>query len=68
MTAAGAQSSGHEGDFIGVRRFYDWGPGDYVARLAPDGADRDGQWVGLWITEVSTDTTSLDRVTTLPQG
>ena len=35
-----AESSGHEGDFIGVRRFYDWGPGDYVVRLAPDGADQ----------------------------
>ena len=34
-----AESSGHEGDFIRVRRFYDWGPGDYVVRLAPDGAD-----------------------------
>ena len=50
------QSSGHEGDFIGVRRPYAWGPGDYVVRLAPDGkADPDGQWYGLWITDLSTD-------------
>ena len=26
------QSSGHEGDFIGVRRSYDWGPGEDIAR------------------------------------
>ena len=28
------QSSGHEGDFIGVRRSYNWGTGDYRMRLA----------------------------------
>ena len=30
------ESSGHEGDFIGVRRSYVWGAGDYRVRLAPD--------------------------------
>ena len=53
-----AESSGHEGDFIGVRRFYDWGPGDYVVRLAPDGADQHGEWLGLWIAESSTGATT----------
>ena len=46
-----SQSSGHEGDFIGVRRLYDWGVGDYRVRLAPDGSDTEGEWFGLWITE-----------------
>ena len=50
-----AQSSGHEGDFIGVLRLLAWGPGDYVARLGPDGSDADGEWYGLWITDVSTE-------------
>lgn len=50
-----AQSSGHEGDFIGVRRLLAWGPGDYVARLGPDGSDADGEWYGLWITDVNTE-------------
>ena len=50
------QSSGHEGDFIGVRRSYDWGPGEYIARLGPDGEDRDGVWFGLWITDQRTGT------------
>ena len=51
-----SQSSGHEGDFIGVRRPYAWGAGDYVVRLAPDGGSGpDGQWYGLWITDLSTE-------------
>ena len=53
-----SQSSGHEGDFIGVRRSYDWSMGDYRMRLAPDGQDRDGVWYGVWITDMSTDDTT----------
>ena len=50
------QSSGHEGDFIGVRRTYAWGAGDYRVRIAPDGdPEDDGVWFGLWITDRSTD-------------
>ena len=49
-----AQSSGHEGDFIGVRRSYDWSAGDYRMRLAPDGEDDDGAWYGVWVTDLST--------------
>ena len=48
------ESSGHEGDFIGVRREYDWGPGTYQMRIAADGLDEDGEWYSLWITETST--------------
>ena len=48
------QSSGHEGDFIGVRRSYDWGAGDYRVRIAPDGSDESGRWFGMWITDKST--------------
>ena len=62
-----AESSGHEGDFIGVRRFYDWGPGDYVVRLAPDGADQHGEWLGLWIAESSTGTTTWIGSLRLPR-
>ena len=50
------QSSGHEGNFIGVRRSYAWGAGDYRIRFAPDGdPEDDGVWFGLWITDRSTD-------------
>ncbi len=51
------ESSGHERDFIGVQRSYDWGTGDYRMRLAPDGLDDDGEWYGAWITDLSTDAT-----------
>ena len=44
---------GHEGDFIGVRRGYDWTAGEYRLRLAPDGDDADGEWFGLWITDLA---------------
>ena len=52
------ESAGHEGDFIGVRRSYDWGAGDYRVRIAPDGLDPDGEWFGLWITDLATDLTT----------
>ena len=46
------QSSGHEGDFIGVRRSYDWGAGDYRVRIGPDGLEDGGEWFSLWITDL----------------
>ena len=49
------ESSGHEGDFIGVRRSYAWSAGDYRIRIAPDGLDSDGEWFGLWISELDAD-------------
>lgn len=49
-----AESSGHEGDFISVRRKYNWGAGEYRVRIAPDGADVDGEWFGIWITDKAT--------------
>ena len=52
------QSSGHEGDFIGVRRSYDWGVGDYRIRIASDSIDPDGEWFGLWITDLDTGNTT----------
>ncbi len=51
-------SSGDEGNFIGVRRQFDWEPGEYVARLAPDGEAPHGEWYGLWITDVDTQVTT----------
>ena len=50
------QSSGHEGEFIGVRRSYDWGTGKYRVRIGQDGEDDSvGRWYGVWITDLSTD-------------
>ena len=52
------ESAGHEGDFIGVRRSYNWGVGDYRIRFAPDSnySATNGAWFGLWITDLSTTT------------
>ena len=48
------QSSGHEGNFIGVRRNYDWGSGKYLLRIGQDGPDDSvGRWYGLWITDLA---------------
>ncbi len=58
QTDGWTESAGHEGDFIGVRRSYDWGEGDYRIRIAPDGLDSDGEWFGLWITDLDTSDTT----------
>ena len=52
------QSSGHEGDFVGVRKAYNWGAGDYLVRIAADGEDDEGSWFGLWITDKATGETT----------
>ena len=53
-----SQSSGHEGDFVGVRKAYRWDAGDYGVRIAADGEDDEGRWFGLWITDRSTGETT----------
>ena len=41
------------GDFISIRKTYEWGVGDYTVRIAHDGSadDADGRWFGMWITD-----------------
>ena len=51
-----SEAGDHEGDFISVRRRYEWGDGDYRIRLASDGVDADGEWFGVWITDLDDDT------------
>ena len=43
------QESGHEGDFIGVRRSYDFGAGKYQIRLGLDSEEDEGKWLGVWV-------------------
>ena len=52
------ESAGHEGNFIGVRRSYDWSAGNYRVLIAPDGLESDGEWFGLWITDLDADETT----------
>jgi hypothetical protein len=46
------QSAGYEGDFIGVRKNYEWVPGTYSIELRKDSADDRGDWYGLWLSKV----------------
>ena len=66
------QSSGYEGDFIGVRLLYERGPGHYVAQFAPDGENSEGRWFGLWVTDIEDNETtwigSLKVSPCLPRG
>ena len=52
------ESAGHEGDFVGVRKAYRWGAGDYRVRIAADGEDDEGRWFSLWITDKATGETT----------
>ena len=58
QTDGWTESAGHEGDFIGVRRSYDWSAGDYRIEIAPEGLDPDGAWFGLRITDLDTNSTT----------
>ena len=44
------------GNFISIRKPYEWGEGDYSVRIAHDGSadDPDGRWFGMWIRNKST--------------
>ena len=56
LTAGWTVSSG--GDFIGVRRLYDWVEGDYRVRIVPDGLETDGEWFSLWVTDLGSGETT----------
>ena len=48
------------GDFISIRKSYDWGLGDYTVRIAQDGEDDDdGRWYGMWITDPNGEETHM---------
>ena len=63
-----AQSSGGEGGFIGVRRLYEWGVGDYRAWIAPEANETSDGWYGLWIEDLQTDTTTWAGSLRFPGG
>jgi len=44
-----SQSAGYEGDFVGVRRTYNWTTHDYRLRIALNDTDSVGDWYGVWI-------------------
>lgn len=44
-----AQSARYEGDFIGIRKNYEWGVGVYRLEIAYLDTDNEGDWYGVWI-------------------
>lgn len=51
------QSAGYEGDFIGVRIYYEWGIGRYNIELKLESTDAIGDWYSLFITKLSSNDT-----------
>lgn len=47
------QSAGYEGDFIGVRKEFEWGVGTYDIELKRVESDNEGDWYGLFIRNIS---------------
>ncbi|MDC0935877.1 hypothetical protein OAS39_06295 [Pirellulales bacterium] len=43
------QSSGHEGDFVSVRRPFQWSKGHYTYRVAKMDRDKESTWVGAFL-------------------
>ncbi|MEE9508885.1 MAG: hypothetical protein V3V81_00145, partial [Candidatus Bathyarchaeia archaeon] len=44
-----SQSAGYEGDFVGIRKCYDWGIGKYSLEISYMESDEVGDWYGVWI-------------------
>ena len=47
------QSAGYEGDFIGVRKEFEWGIGTYEIELKIVDTDDLGDWYGVFIRNIS---------------
>ena len=47
------QSAGYEGDFIGVRKEFEWGVGTYDIELKRVETDDKGDWYGLFLSNVN---------------
>jgi hypothetical protein len=48
------ESAGYEGDFIGIRKNYEWEVGQYEIGIQKDSTDVIGDWYGLKIKNIST--------------
>lgn len=44
-----SESSGHEGNFVGIRKLYDWATHKYELKIALIESDDLGDWYGVWI-------------------
>lgn len=48
-----SQSAGYEGDFVGIRKNYEWTTHSYELRIAYIETDEVGDWYGVWIVDLS---------------
>jgi hypothetical protein len=46
------ESGSYEGDFVGIRKLYDWATHHYELRIAYIESDVVGDWYGLWIRDL----------------
>lgn len=44
-----SQSAGYEGDFVGIRKNYEWTNHSYQLKIAYMESDDEGDWYGVWI-------------------
>ena len=42
----------YEGDFLSVRRAYDWGDGQHTLRISAEETDEEGRWFGLYVNDL----------------
>jgi hypothetical protein len=48
------ESAGYEGNFLGVRKWYEWGKGSYTVTLNKDSTGTKGDWYSVWVTNNQT--------------
>jgi len=56
-TVAGgwSQAAGYEGDFVGIRRNYEWTTHSYQLEISYTESDGEGDWYGIWILDLNND-------------
>lgn len=57
-TVAGgwSQAAGYEGDFVGIRKNYEWTTHSYQLKVSYTEADGEGDWYGVWILDLNSST------------
>ncbi|MDP3946524.1 MAG: hypothetical protein Q8Q51_11580 [Lutibacter sp.] len=51
------ETAGYEGDFIGIRKNYEWRVGEYEITIEKDSTSAGGDWYSLKIKDIATSTT-----------
>ena len=51
------ETAGYEGDFIGIRKNYEWGVGEYEISIQQDSTSTGGDWYSLKIKDLATSAT-----------